>query len=126
MLDTGDIIKRWRETGSAFPDPALFQFRKGICYRDHFPVANLQYRETFRRISGKFSAFYGHLRRYRKSLGLFMTFFLSFEALSGKFTTVYGFFRSLEALSGKFTTVYGIFLVILDDIGKFRRVYGFF
>ena len=72
MLDTGDITKRWIETGSAFPDPALFQFRKGICYRDHFPVANLQYRETFRRISGKFS-----------------TFFWSFKELSGKFTVFF-------------------------------------
>jgi len=61
VLDTDDITKRWIETGSAFPDPALFQFRKGVCYRDHFPVANLQYRETFRQVTfdiGKYIGFF--------------------------------------------------------------------
>ena len=51
VLDTDDITKRWIETGSVFPNPTLFQFRKGICYGDHFPVANLQYQETFRQVT---------------------------------------------------------------------------
>ena len=89
MLDTDDITKRWIEAGSAFPDPALFQFRKGVCYRDHFPVANLQYREPFRQVTfdiGKYIGFFsGHLRRYRESLWLFLT-------ILGVFGKVCGFF----------------------------------
>ena len=102
MLDTDDITKRWIQTGSAFPDPALFQFRKGICYGDHFLVTNLQYREKFRRISGKFSAFSGrlrsyqesfydglrhfsgHLRCFRESLRRFIAFFLVILGVFGK------------------------------------------
>ena len=50
VLDTDDITKRSIETGSAFPDPALFQFR--------FTGRLRRYRESFRR----FTAFFYDIR----------------------------------------------------------------